>query len=71
MSTPIRQVVTSRNATARGFITKVLERDEASLVFDHNGDLQQSTWKPIYSVAAGTKKAADRNHGLLRAEYLN
>ena len=68
--TTFRQVRTYRNPTARGFVTKVLERDESSLVFDEKGDLIQSHWNVIHSVAAGTKKVADRNHGLLAAEYL-
>jgi hypothetical protein len=69
-SSPIRQVRTFRNPEARGFIVKVLERDEGRLFRDADGTLIQSTWKTIHSQTAGTKRKADKIHGLFSAEYL-
>ena len=65
----VRTVRTCRNPAGRGWLVKVLERDNSASVFDENGDLVQSNWIALATVARGTQKGRDRAFGLVRAAW--
>lgn len=59
-----RQIRTTRNPKARGFIVRALER------IGEVDELGNSTWRVIHSEAAGTKRKADALHGAMHARFV-
>lgn len=63
MENPNRVMRLNRNPNARGFVVRVLEET-------HRDELGNIHFKVIASRTAGTKRAAERQYDLLRAEFL-
>lgn len=66
----VRTVRTRRNPDARGWLIEVQERDNSASLFDERGDLEQSRWRVLASVARGTQKGRDRAFELVRAAWM-